>query len=151
MVSLAVVMPHVLRDRPSQVPLSQWHHALQTLGLYGKNKSLGVGVQIWAPRWQAHYAHACCLQHPSERCRVQRIPVEDQIPLPSQKSVLNVQQISCHLLHPPPVWISADPNDLHRPAPDVDREKHVVPDKSEQGHHLDGEEVHPHDGTRGVP
>jgi len=49
-----------------------------------------------------HYVHAGCLHHPSERCRVQRIPVEDQIPLPSQRSVLNVQQISCHLLRPPP-------------------------------------------------
>jgi hypothetical protein len=41
------------------------HHALQTLGFYGKNKSLGDGVQIWAPRWQVHYVHAGCLHHPS--------------------------------------------------------------------------------------
>lgn len=49
------------------------------------------------------------------------------MPLPSQKSVLNVKQIPRHLHHPSPLRISADPNDLHRPAPDVDREEHVVP------------------------
>jgi hypothetical protein len=49
MVSFAVVVPHVLRYRPSQVPFSQQNHALQTLGLYGKNESLGKRVQIGAP------------------------------------------------------------------------------------------------------
>jgi hypothetical protein len=39
MVSFAVVVPHVLRYRPSQVPFSQQNHAFQTLGLYGKNES----------------------------------------------------------------------------------------------------------------
>jgi hypothetical protein len=43
-----------------------------------------------------------------------------------------VVQISRHLFHPPPVRISADPNDFNPTALDVDREQHAVPDKAKQ-------------------
>ncbi len=56
---------------------------------------------------------------------MQRIPIQNQIPLPAQKAILHVEQIASHLLHPSPLDIAPDPCDLHHPAPDIDQRKMV--------------------------
>jgi hypothetical protein len=100
MVPLAVIVIHVLRDRPSQVQLSQRHESLKTLGLCRKNKALREGVRIRAPRWQSHYLHAGRPYHLSERRCVRRSPVEDQIPLPSQEPSRNKRHFALASIQP---------------------------------------------------
>ena len=45
MVALQVVVLHVLRYCPSQMPLSQRHQLVQTFGAYGEHKAFRHGVR----------------------------------------------------------------------------------------------------------
>jgi len=62
----------------------------------------------------------------------------------TQESVVRVQEVARHLLHPLAAWISDQPHHLNHPTPDVDYEQHVVPNQSQRRHHLHREEVHPY-------
>jgi hypothetical protein len=50
-VTLFVVVLHELRHSSSELPFREENQMVHTLCFNGEHKSLGVGVQIGAPRW----------------------------------------------------------------------------------------------------
>jgi hypothetical protein len=125
MVPLVMVVTRVFRDGRSQMSLSQRYDPVKALTLNRKHKSLCESVQIRTPRRQRHYLHATPLQDSPERLRVQRVPIQQHIPLAKQELFLGVGQVASHLLHPWTVRISPNPCDLHSSAPDIDHEAHA--------------------------
>jgi hypothetical protein len=79
---------------------------------------------------------------PVQALALQWIPVEQQVPLPKQKSVERIDEISCHLFHPRTTRVHCDSKDFHFPARNIDGEQHVVANQSEPRHGFYREEVH---------
>jgi len=103
---------HVLRSRAARMPLAQRHHSLQALALDRKHEAFRKRVQIRTPRRQPRCSHATSSPDPSEYTGVERITIDEQIPLPNQEAVAPIHQSSRHLLHqlrdltelPRPAW-----------------------------------------------
>jgi hypothetical protein len=127
-VPLAVVVHEVLTDRSPQMSFAQRHDPVHAFAFDREHESLGVCVQVRTSRWQQQRLYPCPAQHLPELLRIQRIPVQDQIALPAQESVVDVEQVTGHLLHPLAARIPRQPYHLDESAPDVDHEQHVVPE-----------------------
>ena len=89
MVPLAVIVGEVFSNGPPKMGLPEWNDPIEAFALDGQDKSLRIGVQVWAPRRQQQRLHACPSQHLPELLRVQRISVEDQVPLSAQELPIN--------------------------------------------------------------
>ena len=69
MVAFLMIVSHIFRDCPTEMPLAERHDSIETLRLDRKNKSFREGVQIRTPRRQSHNLHTARLQGFSERLR----------------------------------------------------------------------------------
>src|SRR5450631_3078317 len=147
-VPLTMVVLNVLSDGTPQMAFSQRHYPVEAFALDRQYKSLRVRVQVRTSRGQQQRLHPCPAQHLPELLRVQRIAVQDQVPLPPQESVVGVQQVARHLLHPLTAWVPRHPHHFDHAAPDVDHKQHVVPDQPQRRHKLHREEIHSGDHTK---
>ena len=70
-----------------------------------------------------------------------RVPVVDEVSLAKEETIPHVREVSCHLLHPLPVWVRGYPTDAHAASGDIDDKQDMVADEPERVHNLDGEQV----------
>src|SRR5512133_344107 len=82
-----VVMINVRSDRPPKMLFTEQDDSRQTFGASRVYPALRVRIQIWAARRQAHDLDTRAFEHRSERFRVERIAVKDQVPRLFQKAV----------------------------------------------------------------
>ena len=66
MVALGVVVLHEVAHDGAQMALAEGENVPQALVLDRPNEPLGVGVEVWAPRWQARQFHARDLHQGAE-------------------------------------------------------------------------------------
>src|SRR5450432_3292048 len=143
MVPLAVIVSDGFSNGPPKMGLPKWNDPIEAFALDGQDKSLRIGVQVWAPRRQQERLHPCRSQRLPELLRVQRISVEDQVPLCPQESLVSVEQVPRHLLYPLAARIAGQTYDLDHPTRDVYHKQHVVPHQSHHRQHLNRKEIHP--------
>lgn len=67
-----------------------------------------------APRRKQQRLHLGPVQHLPTLLRAQRVPVQAQVPLSAQDSVVGVEQVACHLLHPFALRIPHQPHTKRR-------------------------------------
>ena len=64
----------------------------------------------------------------------------DEVSLAKEETIPHVSEVSCHLLHPLPVWVRRYPTDAHAASGDIDDKQDMVADEPERVHNLDGGE-----------
>ena len=61
--AFVVIVQHELRDRTSEVSLTERHDLVKATGFDGENESLGMGVQIWRSGRLADWCHSTFNKH----------------------------------------------------------------------------------------
>jgi len=130
-----------LRNRPAQVPDTECHDVVQTFRFDAEHKALGASVQVGAARWQPDCFHARCRENAAELLRVERVAVEDDVPVVFEKPSEDIDEVPRRLRHPRITGVVNDAGDLDASGLEVDDEQDVIADEADEGEHLDGEEV----------
>ena len=85
-------------------------------GLFARSdEAFRVGIQIGRAWRQFHSLHSGAFQDLGEFRGEQRIPIVDQVSLPTQEAFARIAQISHHLAHPKPIRLPRHSSDLHFP------------------------------------
>jgi len=93
-IPLPVIVSGILASGLSQRPFAEEDHSIETLILDRPDESLGVGVQVRRTIRQAHDFDAGTLQETPERQRKLGIPVEDEEPFLSERSVERIGEVA---------------------------------------------------------
>ncbi|HTB73199.1 MAG TPA: hypothetical protein VK762_08135, partial [Polyangiaceae bacterium] len=107
------------------------------------NEPLGVGVEVRAPRRQAQQLYARGLKQGPEVRRIERIPIDDEVPETRKRTRCCVGEVAGDLRHPSAVGRAGDAGDVNASGLEADDEQHEAPARE----HLRAEEVRCGDGT----
>ena len=100
MISLHVIVLDELADDEAQVLLAERNDVPETLLPDGSNEPLRVCVQVRAPRRQTKQLNVRSGQDFFEVPRVERIPVDDEMGKTTKHPIVEVRQVTGHLLEP---------------------------------------------------
>jgi hypothetical protein len=98
----------------------------QALVLDRPNKPLSVRVEVRAPRRQAQQEYARGLQQGPEVRRIERIPIDDEVPETRQRTRRCVCEVAGGLRHPSAVGRAGDAGDVNASGLEVDDEQYEV-------------------------
>jgi hypothetical protein len=140
-VSFHVIVINAGSDRTPKVLFTERNDSTKTLLSKTPDPALRVTIQIGASRRQSNHFHAGIFEHLTKCSRVERIPIEDEIPSALQETIHAVRQVSSELLHPCLARLIGDSNHMHTPRGDVDNKEDVVPNQSKASEHLKGEKI----------
>jgi len=93
-------MRHEFVNPFAQRALAKEDHALQAGFLDAAYESLSVGVQVRRSRRQFHRLYTCSGKHIQELSREQWVAVVNEVPLPTQNSLICSGEIPGDLAHP---------------------------------------------------
>ena len=117
-----MVVRHVLSNDGSQMLLTQQHDVVEAVVSDRAHESLRVRVQVRTSRGQPQRFYVGVAKQPSERGRVERVAVEDEVPLAQQKAVDRIEQVASDLHHPLAVRLMDDACDLDATRLQLDHE-----------------------------
>ena len=86
-IPLPMIVNGVFASGLSQRPFAEEDHSIETLILDRPDESLGVGIQVGRAVWQAHDFDTGILQEIPERLGELGIPIKDEEPFLSEKSI----------------------------------------------------------------
>jgi hypothetical protein len=120
---------------------------IETFLADGPHEAFRVGIQIRTSGWQFYGFHASGIENAVELVCVKRIPVMDSVFLAHEEATLTAD-ITGDLLHPGPVRLWSDAEDLHLASGQLDGKEHHVPDEFTFDEQLNREEIA---GSQHVP
>jgi hypothetical protein len=137
--SSTVVVPDVLREQHTQVPLAEDQHAIGEFGSEGADEPFGETVRPWATRRTPDHADAHIGQDSVERCGELASPIpEEERELGDAIAKIH-DQVPDLLGGPAAVGVRGRAQDVHGSAGDLQDEEHVDPLECDCAVH--GEEV----------
>ncbi len=158
--SSTVVVPNVVCEHHTQVPLIEDQHAVGEFGSDCPHEPFGEAVRPWATRRNPDHADAHIGQDGVERRGELTGPVSDEEPELGEAIIEIHGQVADLLGGPPAVWIRGGAQHVHGPVADLQDEEHVDPREGDcavyveevtrqHGRRLGAEELSP--GRVGVP
>jgi hypothetical protein len=107
----------------SQVPLTDWHDAIETFFLDRPDESLSVGVRVWCAFGDQHHADARVPEPTPDIMAPFRIPIADQN---LRSARISHRQRPDDLLHEQRFRMRCGSEDLHAAGREIDDEDGVV-------------------------
>ena len=136
------------------MPPTEEDEVTQTLVLDRFDKSLRVGIAVWAPRWDLDAFNALdlgrtrWLEDSLERVSEQWISVVNQVARITQNAIDGIGEIASDLFHPLAIGIDSNTSDLDGTSPKLHHEKDRVANSAEDPQDFDSEEI---TGAEAVP
>src|SRR5262249_28871298 len=132
-----VVVPDVFRDYHTRVPLTEDQYPVSEFGSDRAYEPFGEAIRLRTTRRNPNYADADISEDRVERRGELTGPISDEEPELTDAIIKIHHQIADLLRRPPAIRVRGRAQQVHRPAADLQHEKHVDPLERHRAVHME--------------